>query len=87
MTHPPDECTSKEDDSSDSDVNNDDIHINTNVQPETVGKGGVSWSTQRTTTPGRLHTTNIMKKKTRFCYQTTNNNRSIQAFYYKGNFR
>jgi hypothetical protein len=58
-----DECISKEDESSDSNVSNDDMYIDTNAQPETIEKGGLLWLKHRSTAPGRLPATNIIKKK------------------------
>ncbi len=54
-----DERISKEDDLSDSYVCDDDIH----TRPEQIEKGGGSWSTHRTTVPGRNRAINIMKTK------------------------
>ncbi|CAF1356678.1 unnamed protein product [Rotaria sordida] len=56
-----DERISNEEDSSDAHISNDDTQIN--AQPESIEKGGVSWSTQRPTVQGRVHAINIMKTK------------------------
>ncbi|CAF1262637.1 unnamed protein product [Rotaria sordida] len=56
-----DECISKEDDSSDSHISDDDI--STNTQPESVEKGGITWSIHNSKDHGRLRATSIMKKK------------------------
>lgn len=59
-----DECISKEDDSSDSSnsyMSDDDINIDT--QPESIKKDGITWSTEKTTAPGRFRAVNILKKK------------------------
>ncbi|CAF1236584.1 unnamed protein product [Rotaria sordida] len=56
-----DECISNEEDSSDAHVSDDDTQIN--AQPESIEKGGVSWSTQRPTVQGRVHAINIMTTK------------------------
>ncbi len=45
-----DECISKEDESSDSNIDDDGIYIDTNAQPETIKKGGLLWSTHKSTT-------------------------------------
>ncbi|CAF3081518.1 unnamed protein product [Rotaria sp. Silwood2] len=57
-----DECISKEDDSTDSYVSDDD-DINSNTQPDTIEKGGVTWSAQNNKSSGRFRATNILKKK------------------------
>ncbi|CAF4469013.1 unnamed protein product, partial [Rotaria sp. Silwood2] len=58
-----DECISKEDESCDPNVSDDIIHLDINAQPETIEKDGLLWSTQKSTAPGRLRATNVMKKK------------------------
>ena len=55
------ECISTEEDSSDAHVTNEGIHIN--AQPESIEKGGVSWTMQKPAARGRLHAINIMKMK------------------------
>ncbi|CAF4284616.1 unnamed protein product, partial [Rotaria sordida] len=50
-----DECISKEDDSSDSHISDDDI--STNTQPESVEKGGITWSIHNSKDHGRLRAT------------------------------
>ncbi|CAF4003297.1 unnamed protein product, partial [Rotaria sp. Silwood1] len=56
-----DECILTEDDSSDSHISDD--NINTNTQPESVEKYGVTWSIQNSKDHGRLRAASIMKKK------------------------
>jgi len=58
-----DECISKDDGSSDSNVSDDDTHIDTNTQSATIEKSSILWSTHKNTAPGRLPATSIMKKK------------------------
>jgi hypothetical protein len=58
-----DECISKEGESSDSNVSDDDTHIDTNTQSATIEKSSILWSTHKNTAPGRLPATSIMKKK------------------------
>lgn len=56
-----DECISEKDDSSDSYISDD--NTNTNIQPKSIQKDGVTWSIRNSEEYGRRRAANIIKKK------------------------